>query len=575
MKKMITMKNMFVVVPAATALLTLVGCQELVLIATGGGDIKTTCKYAILSDGQKYQWDRQPALQAYVNNAKLRGYTPETCATILGRSLYESPTKRAVPSIQTAKNKPLAETLSGQTEPSNVGVNIKTICNYAIISNGQKYLWDRRRFALQAYVNSAKRLGYTPETCATILGRSLYESPTKRAVPAIQTAKNKPLAETLSGQKRTPKLAIPIAQVQSIGSPVAADTTAPSIDIATSITVDTDSPTIRGRVFDDNEIAHVTVNGTGTDFRNGNFSFKRYVPPGGVSLRIEAIDVWGNKSSQTVRLVRTIVDSSDQMAFANLDPTKIRGQPNRDAVALIIGIANYTRAPDANYADSDASVFSDYAHRALGVPPKNIKVLTNNFASNTEITVSIKQWLRGRIKNGKTDVYVFYAGHGLASPNGENLYLLPYDGAPNLLKDTSLNRNDLFAIIAGASPKSATVFFDTCYSGLSRSEETLLAGARPILITAKHQAVPKGFTIFSAAGGQQISSGLDEAKHGLFSYYLMKGMEGDADHNSDREVTVGELHSYVRSNVQRQAIRLGREQTPELSGDAEKVLVRW
>ena len=91
----------------------------------------------------------------------------------------------------------------------------------------------------------------------------------------------------------------------------------------------------------------------------------------------------------------------------------------------------------------------------------------------------------------------------------------------------------------------------------------------------KPQSIPKDFTVLSAASDQQISSGLDEAKHGLFSYYLMKGMEGDADAKKDRKITAGELHTYLGKNVQKQAIKLGREQTPELQGSGERVLVRW
>ena len=122
-------------------------------------------------------------------------------------------------------------------------------------------------------------------------------------------------------------------------------------------------------------------------------------------------------------------------------------------------------------------------------------------------------------------------------------------------------------MIGKAKPKSATIFLDTCYSGLSR--------CRGIVVTPKSQSIPSGFTVLSAASGQQISSGLKEAKHGLFSYYLMKGMEGDADANKDKKITAGELHAYLGSRVKRQAVRLGREQTPELSGDGERVLVRW
>ncbi len=170
---------------------------------------------------------------------------------------------------------------------------------------------------------------------------------------------------------------------------------------------------------------------------------------------------------------------------------------------------------------------------------------------------------------------MFFAGHGLASADGRSLYLLPYDGAASLLEDTSLLRSELFDVISKAKPRSATLFMDTCYSGLSRGEEMLLASLRPVFIAAKQQDIPKGFTVLSAAGGKEFSGSLKEAQHGLFSYYLMKGMEGGADANTDRKITAGELHAYLGKNIRRQAIRLGREQTPELAGDADRVLVRW
>ena len=56
---------------------------------------------------------------------------------------------------------------------------------------------------------------------------------------------------------------------------------------------------------------------------------------------------------------------------------------------------------------------------------------------------------------------------------------------------------------------------------------------------------PSRKTILAAAG-DQTAKPLEEAKHGMFSYFLMKGMEGEADANNDNEITAGELHSYVR-----------------------------
>ena len=73
----------------------------------------------------------------------------------------------------------------------------------------------------------------------------------------------------------------------------------------------------------------------------------------------------------------------------------------------------------------------------------------------------------------------------------------------------------------------------------------------------------------------QISSGLKEAKHGIFSYYLMKGLEGNADSNQDKKITNGELLAYMDENVSQKASELGREQNPSLAGDPNKILMSY
>ena len=58
----------------------------------------------------------------------------------------------------------------------------------------------------------------------------------------------------------------------------------------------------------------------------------------------------------------------------------------------------------------------------------------------------------------------------------------------------------------------------------------------------------------------------------MFSYFLMKGMEGDADTNKDDEITAGELHAYVTENVIQQS---SGSQTPDLQGDVDRVIVQF
>ena len=86
-------------------------------------------------------------------------------------------------------------------------------------------------------------------------------------------------------------------------------------------------------------------------------------------------------------------------------------------------------------------------------------------------------------------------------------------------------------------PKSVTVFLDACYSGLTRDKDMILADARPISIVPLESDVPENFTVFSASSESEISGSLPEADHGLFSYFLMKGLDGDADSNNDNKIT--------------------------------------
>ena len=116
---------------------------------------------------------------------------------------------------------------------------------------------------------------------------------------------------------------------------------------------------------------------------------------------------------------------------------------------------------------------------------------------------------------------------------------------------------------------------NTCYSGQTRSEQMLVAGLRPVRIVADEQDTPNNFTIFTASNYDQTSGSINEAEHGIFTYYLMKGLEGKADINQDKKITNGELLAYMDENVSQKASELGRQQNPSLAGDPDKVLMSY
>ena len=361
------------------------------------------------------------------------------------------------------------------------------------------------------------------------------------------------------------------ASTQS-NTPTSADTQIPLITITRADTDDKQG-IIAGRVSDNVGVAEVTADGNVVPFsNNGSFEYSTYVPATGLSVIVEVTDLSGLSSSQTVTLKRNVNLATASISFDRLNPIAKPAKRNSNALALIIGVSDYENTPaKAIYADTDAMVFHDYASEKLGIPDNRIKTLVNDGADIRQFLLSTKNWLSRSVKQDQTDVYVFFAGHGLASDDGQHMYLLPYDGSPELLDKTAILRDELFSDIASANPRSVTVFLDTCYSGSTRGSEMLIA-ARPILLKAKESAVPEGFTVFTAAAGDETAKPLEEAEHGMFSYFLMKGMEGDADTNGDKHITAGELHAYVKSNVVQQS---SGTQTPELQGDADRVLVRF
>ena len=80
---------------------------------------------------------------------------------------------------------------------------------------------------------------------------------------------------------------------------------------------------------------------------------------------------------------------------------------------------------------------------------------------------------------------------------------------------------------------------------------------------------------FNVITAEQISAPLKDKEHGLFTYYVLKGLGGAADSNKDKQLTVSELGSYVQANVKEQAAAKGWTQTPELQGASERGLVRF
>jgi len=309
--------------------------------------------------------------------------------------------------------------------------------------------------------------------------------------------------------------------------------------------------------------------------RTGKFTFPLF-SAGSTEIIITATDMFGNTSETRVEVQIDLKESQIAKKLEPLNPSKIRSKINANRVAVIIGIEKYDSVVSSDFSNLDAKIFLEYAKKGLGVPRQNIKMLIDEEATYAKSQVALHKWLKNKITPETTEVVIFFSGHGLAQ-QGKELYLFARDSDSEALEFTALNRKEIIKRVSSYKPKSVLMFFDTCYSGQSRKGETLLAQARPIVpVEPKTGDIPNNFTIFSASSSTQLASAIKKPKHGIFSYYLMKGMEGKADANGNREITNEELYNYLVNNVSQKAMEVhDRNQTPSFMGEKDFVISKY
>lgn len=236
----------------------------------------------------------------------------------------------------------------------------------------------------------------------------------------------------------------------------------------------------------------------------------------------------------------------------------------RDAVALVIGISRYRdeMIPQVRYARRDAEIMASYLESVGGISRSKMKVLTDEGATLSDVAAHVEEWLPRRVSTDTT-VFVYYAGHGMPNLTTGKAFLVPYDGHPDFAnKLYPMER--LYEMLEKLPSKDVVVMLDSCFSGAT-GRSVLPSGARPMGITVEGTVKLNKIIVLAASSGTQISSDYDDQQHGLFTYFLLKGLRGDADSDENGAVNVGELYEYVQRNVTKVASEsLNRDQTPLL-----------
>jgi hypothetical protein len=250
------------------------------------------------------------------------------------------------------------------------------------------------------------------------------------------------------------------------------------------------------------------------------------------------------------------------LAFGHLEPAA--GAELRKH-ALVIGINGL----GLNFADQDAQAFASFIEtpQGGGFQHANVRVLVNNQANREGILVQGIAWVGKRVREDRnrgaeTLVYVFYAGHGQKRPNTDEAYLLPFGADPDAPQGLGIRADDFVTEVRKEIQATTIVYFlDACHAGASVVQGGIARAVRPNVYPsldtlfqqnlARREVSRMGFM---SAQAHQESFEDPKIRHGVFTYYLLQGLQRlEADQqpfgDDDGIVTADELVRYLNAKV--------------------------
>jgi len=276
---------------------------------------------------------------------------------------------------------------------------------------------------------------------------------------------------------------------------------------------------------------------------------------------------------------RILVSARDTDGMKAEEMVTVTREKERGKIwAIVIGINRYQNTRKLKYAVNDARAFRNYIKEHIGIPEENIFFLTNQRATKAEIQSLLGTKIKRKASKEDT-VIIFYAGHGAVetdplNPDGDGFekYLLPYDANLDDLYSTAIAMGEINKIFHRIRAERLIFIADTCYSGASGGRTMLASKTRATLSEKFFERISKGKgrVIISACSANEISKEDDSLEHGVFTYYLLKGLKGGADFDGDGIITVSELFGFLSKKVPEAS---GQDQHPVRKGETEGELV--
>jgi tetratricopeptide (TPR) repeat protein len=242
-------------------------------------------------------------------------------------------------------------------------------------------------------------------------------------------------------------------------------------------------------------------------------------------------------------------------------PSPTAEAPLGPTYALIVGISKYEKLPRENwlrFADADAQKFGEFVFTPRGgnLQPDRMKLLTNEEATKASVARFIKLFLDEAKKTHGTFLLVM-AAHGIADETTGEASIVTTDSDLQDLYTSGFSMDELQDLLGDglAGIGRMLIFLDVCHAsklGTIKSRNV----NRALLRAVPSQYAPGKILSFTSSSETEASWEGENwgGGHGAFSYFILRGLYGDADADQDGVVTARELVTYVSAMVKQSTL---------------------
>jgi WD40 repeat protein len=228
-----------------------------------------------------------------------------------------------------------------------------------------------------------------------------------------------------------------------------------------------------------------------------------------------------------------------------------------DLFLITIGINEYRNPKyNLNYAQSDADGVDQTIKAGSASLFKNIFTypIRNDKALKANIMDAFEQVKQKALEQDVLIVY--YAGHGVMSEGTpekpREFFLIPSDitqlyGRDEMLYEKAISADEIKSFTSTINAQKQVFILDACQS--AGALETVAARGAMEEKAIAQMARSTGTFWITASGSEQFATEFAQLKHGVFTYALLEGLNGKADANADKKLTVRELSTYIEQKV--------------------------